>query len=156
VRPGTGKRQEFKLCPNRNERKIMTLKIEHIGIAVNNIKESVSKFTMLGLELKEVEEVEVENVPYKVAFLTEGNINIELVNTTAKNSLVTDWLEKHGEGVFHLAFEVADLEKTFAQLQSQGVKFVWNEIKNGSRETRIALIQPEEFNGVYIELVQKK
>ena len=70
----------------------MTLKIEHIGIAVNNIKESVSKFTMLGLELKEVEEVEVENVPYKVAFLTEGNINIELVNTTAKNSLVTDWL----------------------------------------------------------------
>ena len=135
----------------------MTIKIEHVGIAVKNLEASIAKYTsLLGLETKEIEEVDVENVRYRVAFIPIGEMNIELVHTQARRGLAFEWLEKHGEGVFHLAFEVEDLEKTFQTLRSQGVSFVWDSIKEGSRGTKIALIKPDEFNGVYIELVQKQ
>lgn len=132
------------------------MKIEHIGIAVKNLEESIAKYkSLLGIQTKEIEDVNVADVRYRVAFLPVGEMNIELVHTEAKSGLVSDWLKKHGEGVFHLAYEVEDLEQTFQYLQSKGVKFVWDRIKDGSRGTKIALVQPEEFNGVYIELVQK-
>ena len=135
----------------------MAIKIEHVGIAVKNLEASIAKYTsLLGLETKEIEEVDVENVRYRVAFIPIGEMNIELVHTQARRGLAFEWLEKHGEGVFHLAFEVEDLEKTFQTLRSQGVRFVWDSIKEGSRGTKIALIKPDEFNGVYIELVQKQ
>jgi len=134
----------------------MAMKIEHVGIAVKDLEASIAKYTsLLGLEIKEVEEVNVENVRYRVAFIPIGETNIELVHTQSKEGVAFEWLEKHGEGVFHLAFEVEDLEKTFQNLRSQGVSFAWDSIKEGSRGTKIALIKPDEFNGVYIELVQK-
>ncbi len=134
----------------------MLKKIEHIGIVVNDLKERTRKYTsLLGLEVKEIEEVNVENVTNRVAFLPIGETNIELIQTSAKTGLAADFLKERGEGIHHIAFEVEDLNKTFQELRSKGVQFIWNKIVKGSRGSIIALIKPEELGGIYIELVQK-
>ena len=134
----------------------MLTKIDHIGIVVNDLKTRVKKYTsVLGLEVKEIEEVNVENVINRVAFLPIGETNIELVQTTANTGLAADFLKERGEGIHHIAFEVKDLNKTFQELRSRGVEFIWNKIINGSRGSTVAFIKPEELGGVYIELVQK-
>jgi len=90
-----------------------------------------------------------------VAFLPIGEANIELVSTTSQTGLIADFLREKGEGVHHIAVEVKDIDREFANLRSQGVEFVWGKVINGSRGTRIAVIEGKELNGVYIELVQK-
>jgi methylmalonyl-CoA/ethylmalonyl-CoA epimerase len=131
-------------------------KIEHIGVVVRNLDDSLKKFTsLLGLKVKEVEEVNVEGNNVKVAFLPTGAVNIELVTTTAQTGLIADFLREKGEGVHHIAVEVEDIHGEFERLRSQGVDFVWGKIINGSRGTKVAVIEQKELNGVYIELVQK-
>ena len=134
----------------------MATKIEHIGVVVRNLDDSLKKFTsLLGLKVKEVEEVNVEGNNVKVAFLPTGAVNIELVTTTAQTGLIADFLREKGEGVHHIAVEVEDIHGEFERLRSQGVDFVWGKIINGSRGTKVAVIEQKELNGVYIELVQK-
>jgi methylmalonyl-CoA/ethylmalonyl-CoA epimerase len=131
-------------------------KIEHIGVAVKNLDDSLKKFTnLLGLKVREIEEVNVEGDRVKVAFLPIGAVNIELVTTTAQAGLVADFLKERGEGIHHIAVEVEDIYSEFEKLRSQGVEFVWGKIINGSRGTKVAVIEQKELNGVYIELVQK-
>jgi methylmalonyl-CoA epimerase len=131
-------------------------KIEHIGVAVRNLDDSLKKFTnLLGLKVREIEEVNVEGDRVKVAFLPIGAVNIELVTTTAQTGLVADFLREKGEGVHHIAVEVEDIYGEFERLRTQGVEFVWGKIINGSRGTKVAVIEQKELNGVYIELVQK-
>ena len=134
----------------------MATKIEHIGVVVKDLEDSLKKFTsLLGLKVKEIEEVNVEGNNVKVAFLPIGTANIELVTTTALTGLVGDFLREKGEGVHHIAVEVEDIYSEFERLRSQGVEFVWGKIINGSRGTKVAVIEQKELNGVYIELVQK-
>ena len=134
----------------------MATKIEHIGVVVRNLEDSLKKFTsLLGLKVKEIEEVNVEGNNVKVAFLPIGTANIELVTTTALTGLVGDFLREKGEGVHHIAVEVEDIHKEFENLRSQGVEFVWGKIIDGSRGTKVAVIEKKELNSVYIELVQK-
>lgn len=134
----------------------MAAKIEHIGVAVRNLDDSLKKFTtLLGLKVREIEEVNVEGDRVKVAFLPIGAANIELVTTKAQTGLVGDFLREKGEGVHHIAVEVEDIYGEFERLRAQGVEFVWGKIINGSRGTKVAVIEQKELNGVYIELVQK-
>jgi len=136
--------------------KDLVSKIEHIGIVVKDLETSMKKYiSLLSLKVKEIEEIKVEDVINRVAFLPIGETNIELVQTTANTGLAADFLRERGEGIHHIAFEVEDLDKTFQELRSQGVKFVWDHIIQGSRGSRVAFFKAEEFNGVYIELVQK-
>jgi methylmalonyl-CoA epimerase len=131
-------------------------KIEHVGIVVRDLDDSLKKFTsLLGLKVREIEEVNVEGDRVKVAFLPIGAVNIELVTTTAQAGLVADFLNERGEGIHHIAVEVEDIYSEFEKLRSQGVEFVWGKIINGSRGTKVAVIEQKELNGVYIELVQK-
>jgi methylmalonyl-CoA epimerase len=134
----------------------VAVKIEHIGVVVKNLEDSINRYTsLLGLKVKEIEEVNVEGNNVKVAFLPIGAANIELVTTTAQTGLVADFLREKGEGVHHIAVEVEDIHKEFKNLRSQGVEFVWGKIIKGSRGTKVAVIEQKELNGVYIELVQK-
>ncbi len=134
----------------------MVGKIDHIGIVVKNLEASIARYqTLLGLQLKEIEEVEVEGAMLRVAFLPVGNTNIELVHTSAKNGLAADFLRNHGEGIHHIAFSVEDLASVFDTLRDQGVSFLWDRIIPGSRGSQVAFYKSEEFNGVYIELVQR-
>jgi methylmalonyl-CoA/ethylmalonyl-CoA epimerase len=134
----------------------MLNKIEHIGIIVKDIEASIKKYqSLLGLEVEAIEEVEVDNVVNRVAFLPIKETKIELVQTTATTGLAADFIKERGEGINHIAFEVDDLDKVFQELRSQGVAFLWDQIIDGSRGSKIAVFKPEEFNGVYIELVEK-
>ena len=134
----------------------MVQKIEHIGIIVKDLEASIQKYTsLLGLEVKEIEEVKVEKAMNRVAFLPVRETNIELVQSTAETGPVADLLRERGESIHHIAFEVEDLEKTFKELRSRGVEFLWDKMFEGSRGSKVAFFKPEEFNGIYIELVQK-
>lgn len=140
----------------KNNEASIVEKIDHIGIAVVNIDKSIEKYKkLLKLELKEVEEVEVEGAIIKVAFFPVGGTNIELVSTTAKTGIVAEFLNKHGEGIHHIAFKVLDIEKEFNGLREKNISFLWGKIIHGSRESKVAFFKPEEFNGIYIELVQR-
>lgn len=135
----------------------MVKNIDHIGIIVNDIENSLKKYKdILGLEVAETEEVEVEKVTNRVAFLPLGSINIELIQTNAISGIVADFLRERGEGIHHVAFEVSDLKKTFLELRAKGINFLWDKIIKGSRGSKVAFLEPEEMNGVYIELMQKK
>ena len=134
----------------------MVTKIEHIGIVVDKLEDSMKKYTsLLDLEVVEIEEINVENVINRVAFLPVGETNIELVETTATTGLAADFLKKRGEGIHHIALEVENLNMIFEKLKSQGVEFMWDRIIDGARGSRVAFFKAEEFNGVYIELVEK-
>jgi methylmalonyl-CoA epimerase len=130
--------------------------IDHIGIVVQDLEASMARYqTLLGLALKEIEEVEVEGALLRVAFFPVGSTNIELVHTTATSGLAADFLRNHGEGIHHIAFAVQDLASEFDRLRESGVSFLWDRIIPGSRGSQVAFFQSEEFNGVYIELVQR-
>ena len=89
----------------------MATKIEHIGVVVRNLDDSLKIHSLLGLKVKEIEEVNVEGNSVKVAFLPIGAANIELVTTTAQTGLVADFLREKGEGVHHIAVEVEDIHR---------------------------------------------
>ena len=134
----------------------MVKDIEHIGIVVADLDASLQKYTnLLGLELAEIEEVEVEGVVNRVAFLPLKEINIELIQTTGSEGIVADFLKQKGEGIHHIAFNVDNLNDIFKELCERGVKFMWDKILPGSRESMVAFIEPSEFNGTYIELIEK-
>jgi len=134
----------------------MLNKIEHIGIAVKDLDASLKKYEdVLGISAVDTEEIEVEGVINRVAFIPVKDTNIELVHTTGSSGLVADFLKEKGEGIHHIALEVDNLEKVFLELRNKGVQFLWNKIIPGSRGSRIAFFKPEEFNGVYIELIEK-
>jgi len=134
----------------------MITKIEHIGIVVKDLNRSLQRYTsLLDLKVEEIEEVKVENVVNRVAFLPIGETRIELVETTADTGLAAEFLKERGEGIHHVALEVEDLESVFSDLKSTGVEFLWGRIIQGSRGSKVAFFKAEEFNGVYIELVQR-
>lgn len=134
---------------------MINMNIEHIGILVKDLKTSIKKYTsLLNLEVKEIEEVKVKNSSNKVAFITVGETNIELIQTSGQIALAKDF-NRETDIIHHIAFEVKDLDKMFRELRSQGVEFVFDEILEGSRGSKFIFFKPEEFNGIYVELVQK-
>jgi methylmalonyl-CoA epimerase len=135
----------------------MVRAIDHIGIIVKDLEASLKGYTSyLGLKVKEIEEVVVEISRDRLAFLPVGDTNIELIETSAKKGIAGDFLRKHGEGIHHIAIRVENLDRIFQELESQGVKFVWGRVIERSRGSKIAFFEPEEFNGIYIELVEKR
>jgi len=133
----------------------MLKKLEHIGIAVKDFEKSLKPYLqILGLNLHGIEETEFLGSDYKVGFLPVGETEIELVYTTSKTGLAADFIREKGEGIHHLAFEVDDIQAYYAELVKKGVKTL-SEVKPGSRGTKVFYFAPEEFNGVYIEIVEK-
>jgi methylmalonyl-CoA epimerase len=95
----------------------------------------------LYLKVNEIEEKNLEGHNVRVAFLPIGETNIELLTTTAQAGFVGDFLGEKGEGVHHIAAEVEDIYGEFERLRTQGVEFVWGKIVDGSRGTKIAVIE---------------
>src|SRR5919107_1237736 len=95
------------------------LKVEHIGIAVNALSRSIPLFeTLLNTPCYKQEFVESENV--KTAFFRSGDTKIELLESTAEHGVLKKFIEKRGEGLHHIAFEVADIRAEMARLQGEG------------------------------------
>ncbi len=130
-------------------------KIEHIGIAVKNIEESNELFAKLFGELNyKMEEVESEGV--KTSFFKVGGNKIELLEATNNDSPIAKFIEKKGEGIHHIAFDVDDIESEVKRLKKNGF-IVLNEIpKQGADNKLVAFLHPKSTNGVLIELCQER
>ncbi|WP_077621641.1 methylmalonyl-CoA epimerase [Sediminibacillus massiliensis] len=126
-------------------------KISHIGIAVNSIEQSLPFYLdVLGLKLEKVEEVPDEKV--KVAFLTIGESRLELLEALDETSPVHRFLEKKGEGIHHIALEVADINERVVQYKRQGIRMISDKPVSGAGNSQIAFLHPKAANGVLIEL----
>ena len=130
-------------------------KIEHLGIAVRNIDASNEVFAKLfGEPHYKMEEVESEGV--KTSFFKVGDNKIELLEATNENSPIAKFIEKKGEGIHHVAFEVEDIYKEIERLKKEGFRVLNETPKNGADNKLIAFLHPKSTNGVLIELCQER
>ena len=130
-------------------------KIEHLGIAVRDIDASNEIFAKLfGEPHYKMEEVESEGV--KTSFFKIGNNKIELLEATNENSPIAKFIERKGEGVHHVAFEVEDIYKEIERLKKEGFKVLNETPKIGADNKLIVFLHPKSTNGVLIELCQER
>ncbi len=129
-------------------------KIEHIGIAVNDLKQSCALFEkLLGAPAYKTEEVSSEGV--RTAFFQAGPNKIELLEATAPDSPIAKYLEKKGEGMHHIAFDVADIQAEIARLRAEGFVVLNETPKKGADNKLVAFLHPKGTNGVLVELCQE-
>ena len=130
-------------------------KIEHIGIAVKDLKAANNLYSkLLNAAPYKMEEVASENV--NTSFFQVGESKIELLEGTSPDSPISKFIEKRGEGVHHIAFEVDDIEKEIARLTKEGFQMIHEKPKDGADNKLIAFLHPKSSNGVLIELCQEK
>lgn len=130
-------------------------KLDHIGHAVHDLEVALKTYQERGnLQLLERESVPTHGVD--VAFLESGSGLIELLAPQSENSLLSRFLQKHGEGLHHLCFEVSDIESELAKLKQRGDRLVDETPRPGSRGCLVAFLHPSVFSGVLVELCQYK
>lgn len=131
----------------------MYKKIDHIGVAVKNLKESLHIFEdILGMKCTGEEVVKEQNV--RTAFLPIGESEIELLESTSPDGNIARYIEKRGEGIHHIAFEVHNLESMLETLQKKGVRLIDQKPRYGAGGARIAFLHPKSTNGILIELCE--
>ncbi|RSK41572.1 methylmalonyl-CoA epimerase [Mangrovimonas spongiae] len=129
-------------------------KIEHIGIAVKDIEASNTLFKQLFNEPHyKMEEVASEGV--LTSFFKSGPNKIELLQATTADSPIAKFIEKRGEGIHHIAFDVEDIEAEIVRLKSEGFKVLNETPKKGADNKLVAFLHPKSTNGVLIELCQE-
>ena len=130
------------------------MKLNHIAIAVKSIEEQLKIWQdILGFKLKVVEDVPDQKV--KVAVLDLGETKIELLEPLEETSTISKFIEKKGEGLHHLCFLVADIEKALASMKSHNVRLIDEVPRIGVSGKKIAFVHPKDMGGVLIELLQK-
>jgi methylmalonyl-CoA/ethylmalonyl-CoA epimerase len=128
-------------------------KIEHIGIAVKDMAASVTLYQkLLNTAVYKTEPVVGELV--KTAFLQSGPNKIELLEAISDDSAIAKFLEKKGEGIHHVAFEVDDIVAEMARLKSEGFILLSDEPKPGADNKLVCFVHPKTAGGVLVELVQ--
>jgi methylmalonyl-CoA/ethylmalonyl-CoA epimerase len=133
----------------------MLRKIEHLGIAVKSIEDTLKTFeTLLGTTCYKIEEVPSEGV--KTAFLHIGESKIELLEATNPDSPIAKFLDKKGGGVHHIAFDVEDIEAEIERLTNEGFELIHKTPKDGADNKLIAFLHPKSTAAVLIELCQEK
>jgi methylmalonyl-CoA/ethylmalonyl-CoA epimerase len=130
-------------------------KIEHLGIAVKDLKKSNELFKkLLGKNHYKEESVEGEGV--KTSFFMVGETKVELLEATRNDSPIAKFIDKKSEGIHHIAFEVEDIFKEMERLKSEGFEIL-NEIpKSGADNKLVVFLHPKTTNGVLVELCQEK
>ncbi len=129
-------------------------KIEHIGIAVENLEEAISYYeNILGLKCYTIEEVLDQKV--KTAFFMVGETKIELLEATSEDSPVAKFIAKKGEGVHHIAFAVEELNALLPELEKKGIDLIDKQPRKGAEEMNIAFLHPKSTFGVLTELCEK-
>lgn len=130
------------------------LKVDHIGIAVKNLDETLKFYSdVLGLELGGTEVVEEQKV--KVAFLPVGDTEVELLESTSEDGPIAKFIEKNGEGIQHIAFRVENIEEAIEYMQSKGMKMIDEVPRYGAGGAKIAFVHPKSSNRVLVELSER-
>jgi methylmalonyl-CoA/ethylmalonyl-CoA epimerase len=133
---------------------MQTTHIEHIGIAVKDLKESIRYYEdVLGLKCYGVEEVTDQKV--KTAFFLVGQTKIELLESTDPAGPIGKFIEKRGEGIHHLAFAVEDLPEALHEAESKGIQLIDKSPRRGAEGLNIAFLHPKSTNGVLTEFCSK-
>jgi methylmalonyl-CoA/ethylmalonyl-CoA epimerase len=131
------------------------LKVEHIGIAVKQLSQSVPLFEkLLNSACYKTEQVASEKVT--TAFFKTGDTKIELLESTDEDGVIARFIEKKGEGIHHIAFEVADIEAEMQRLKEEGFVLLNESPKPGADNKLVCFLHPKNTNGVLIELCMEK
>lgn len=130
------------------------LKVDHIGIAVKNLDESLKFYTeILGLNCQGIEVVEEQKV--KVAFLPCGDSELELLESTDPDGPVAKFIEKNGEGIQHIALRVENIESALDYLKEKGMRLIDEKPRYGAGGARIAFLHPKATKGILLELSER-
>ncbi len=128
--------------------------IEHIGIAVKNLNDSISLFEkLLGVPCYATEEVTDQLV--KTAFFQIGQTKIELLESTAAEGPIDTFIEKRGEGIHHIAFATGDVNQALANAKERGFRLIDRNSRKGAEGLDIGFLNPKSTNGVLIEFCSK-
>lgn len=131
------------------------MKISHIGIAVRSLEEAgVNYAALFGEENLHRETVEEQGVD--VLSFPVGDAVVELTAATREDSPIAKFIAKRGEGIHHVAFEVEDIRGELERLKAAGVRLINETPREGAHDMLIAFVHPSGFNGVLVELCQKK
>ncbi|NLN95612.1 MAG: methylmalonyl-CoA epimerase [Bacteroidales bacterium] len=129
--------------------------IEHIGIAVSNLEESIKFYEdVLGFQCYAIEEVKDQKV--KTAFFKVGQTKIELLESTDSEGPIGKFIEKRGEGVHHIAFAVKGIEDALSKMEEKGVRLIDKAPRAGAEGLDIAFLHPKSTGGVLIEFCENK
>jgi methylmalonyl-CoA/ethylmalonyl-CoA epimerase len=129
-------------------------KVEHIGIAVKNIQQSATLYeSLLGVPCYKTELVPSEAV--QTAFFQVGDSKIELLSSTDEQGVIAKFIERKGEGIHHIAFEVDDIYIEMERLKAEGFTLLNEEPKKGADNKLVCFVHPKGTNGVLIELCQE-
>ena len=132
----------------------MITKINHIGIAVNNIDEAVKLYTdVLGLKVRDIEVVEEQKV--KTAIIPVGESKIELLESTDPEGIIAKYIDRRGEGLHHLAFEVSNIQGALEAIADKGITLIDEKPRSGVENTNIAFLHPKGTK-ILIELVEPR
>jgi len=138
----------------RKETTVKVLKIDHLGVAVNGLAEGQQFWTdVLGLTSEGTETVEEQKVT--TAFFPVGESEVELLESTAPDGPIAKHIERRGEGIQHVAFQVADIEAALAELKEKGVRLIDEKPRRGAGGAKIAFLHPKATNGVLVEICQR-
>jgi len=128
--------------------------IEHIGIAVKSLEVSVPLFEkLLNTSCYKTETVESEHV--NTAFFQTGQTKIELLESATSDGVIARYVEKKGEGIHHIAFDVADIRAEMKRLQDEGFTLLSPEPKKGADNKLVCFLHPKGTNGVLVEICQE-
>ncbi|HID15957.1 MAG TPA: methylmalonyl-CoA epimerase [Candidatus Atribacteria bacterium] len=133
----------------------MLKQVDHLGIAVSNLEESVKLYKdLLGFSLEGVEEVEDQKVKVAIFNIEGKSPNIELLEPTSEESPIYKFIEKRGEGIHHIALGVKNIEEMLMMLKEKGVRLIDEKPRIGAGGKKIAFLHPKSTKGVLIELCE--
>ena len=131
----------------------MNYKVEHIGIAVKDLTVSIPLFErLLGVKCYKTETVASEQV--ETAFFLQNGGKIELVQSTHTDGIISKYIDKKGEGMHHISFEVPDIQTEMERLKKEGFTLLNETPKKGADHKLVCFVHPKDCNGVLIELCQ--
>ncbi len=131
------------------------LKIEHVGIAVKKLAISIPLFEqLLNSNCYKIETVDSEHV--NTAFFKKGETKIELLESSTTNGVIAKYIDKKGEGVHHIAFDVADIHAEMERLKKEGFVLLNEHPKDGADNKLVCFLHPKGTNGILIELCMEK
>jgi methylmalonyl-CoA/ethylmalonyl-CoA epimerase len=132
-----------------------TTHIEHIGIAVRNLEESIKFYEqILGLKCYAVEDIKDQKT--RTAFFELGQTKIELLESTEPDGPISKFIEKRGEGIHHIAYAVKNIESALSELEKTGIQLIDKQPRKGAEGLEIAFLHPKSTFGVLTELCEKK
>lgn len=128
------------------------MKLDHIGIAVKSLENSLTTYRRI-MEFQE-KRAEVESQKVRVALIPLGDIFLELLEPTAEDSAIAKFIAERGEGLHHIAFAVEDIEASMEEFKARGFRFLYDRPAPGKLGSRVNFIHPKETGRVLIEITQ--